>query len=282
MGLARTHEPGSSIGTYVLERRLGSGGMAEVFLARRTGPHGFSKRVAIKRILPEFACDAQFIQMFCDEARIAATLSHPNIVQIVEFGEHDGELFLVMEFIDGISCSTILRTVSERGGTIPVGPALYIARDVLLALAFAHEAADEDGRLLGIVHRDVSPSNVLVSRTGNVKLIDFGITRSLIAERRAAPGELKGKLRYMSPEQVLGGDVDTRSDLFAVGIILAEMLAGKALFSGRSDLDVLTSISRGELGFVNQGAIPKDITEVLEAALAHHPSNRFQTARDFA
>lgn len=282
MGLARTHEPGSSIGTYVLERPLGSGGMAEVFLARRTGPHGFTKRVAIKRILPEFACDAQFIQMFCDEARIAATLSHPNIVQIVEFGEHEGELFLVMEFVDGISCSAILRHVSERGATIPIGPALYIAREVLSALSFAHEATDEDGRLLGVVHRDVSPSNILVSRTGSVKLIDFGITRSFIAERRTVPGELKGKLRYMSPEQVLGGDVDSRSDLFAVGIILAEMLGGKALFSGRSDLDILTRISRGELGFVQEGGIPKDITEILEVALAHHPTNRFQAARDFA
>jgi eukaryotic-like serine/threonine-protein kinase len=282
MGLARTHEPGSSIGTYVLERRLGTGGMAEVFLARRSGPHGFQKRVAIKRILPEFACDAQFIQMFCDEARIAATLSHPNIVQIVEFGEHEGELYLVMEFVDGISASTILRRVSEKGETIPVGPALYVAREVLLALAFAHEATDEDGRALGVVHRDVSPSNILISRTGTVKLIDFGITRSFLAERRTVPGELKGKLRYMSPEQVLGGDVDSRSDLFAVGIVLAEMLAGKALFSGRSDLDVLTRISRGELGFVREGSIAGDVTEILEAALAHRPNNRFQTARDFA
>jgi eukaryotic-like serine/threonine-protein kinase len=282
MGLARTHEPGSSIGTYVLERRLGSGGMAEVFLARKTGPHGFSKRVAIKRILPELACDSQFIQMFCDEARVAATLSHPNVVQILEFGEHDGELYIVMEFVDGISCSTILRKVSEKAETIPVGTALYVAHEVLLALTFTHEATDENGRPLRIVHRDVSPSNVLVSRTGTVKLIDFGITRSLIAERRTIPGELKGKLRYMSPEQVLGGEVDSRSDLFAVGIILAEMLAGKALFSGRSDLDVLTRISRGELGFVREGKIASDITEILEAALAHHPSNRFQTARDFA
>src|SRR5262249_2956247 len=141
--------------------------------------------------------------------------------------------------------STLLRTAAQRAEAIPVAPALYIAHEILLALAFAHEAADETGRSLHIVHRDVSPSNVLVSRIGNVKLIDFGITRSLLAERRAVPGELKGKLRYMSPEQILGGEVDHRSDLFAVGIVLTEMLAGRALFSGRSDLEILTRISRG-------------------------------------
>jgi hypothetical protein len=200
-----------ALGAYVLERKLGTGGMAEVFLARRSGPHGFSKRVAIKKILPELARDPQLIQMFCDEARLAASLNHPNIAQVLEFGEQDGELYLVMEHVDGVSCSTLLRAVSERGETIPTGPALVIARDVLLALGFAHEATDEDGLPLGVVHRDVSPSNILVSRIGTVKLIDFGITRSFIAERRTFPGELKGKLRYMSPEQILGADVDARS-----------------------------------------------------------------------
>jgi serine/threonine-protein kinase len=270
------------LGAYVLERKLGTGGMAEVFLARRSGPHGFSKRVAIKKILPELARDPQLIQMFCDEARLAASLNHPNIAQVLEFGEQDGELYLVMEHVDGVSCSTLLRAVSERGETIPTGPALVIARDVLLALGFAHEATDEDGLPLGVVHRDVSPSNILVSRIGTVKLIDFGITRSFIAERRTFPGELKGKLRYMSPEQILGADVDARSDLFAAGIVLAEMLAGRALFSGRSDLDILTRISRGELGIVRDGKIAPDLAVVLEKALAHRPGDRFQTAREFA
>jgi len=271
-----------ALGAYVLERKLGTGGMAEVFLARRTGPHGFSKRVAIKKILPELARDPQLIQMFCDEARLAASLNHPNIAQVLEFGEQDGELYLVMEHVDGVSCSTLLRAVSERGETIPTGPALVIAHDVLLALGFAHEATDENGLPLGVVHRDVSPSNILVSRIGTVKLIDFGITRSFIAERRTYPGELKGKLRYMSPEQILGADVDARSDLFAAGIVLAEMLAGRALFSGRSDLDILTRISRGELGIVRDGKIAADLAVVLEKALAHRPGDRFQTAREFA
>jgi serine/threonine protein kinase len=280
MGLVRA--AGASIGTYVLERKLGEGGMAEVYLASRSGPHGFTKRVAIKRILPELAQDSQLIQMFCDEARIAATLTHPNIAQVLEFGDHEGELFIVMEYVDGVACSTLLRTAAQRGEAIPAGAALYIAREVLLALAFAHEAVDETGCPLGVVHRDVSPSNVLVSRIGNVKLIDFGITRSFMAERRTVPGELKGKLRYMSPEQILGAEVDRRSDLFAVGIVLTEMLAGKALFSGKSDLEILTRISRGELGLVRDGGIDADLADVLEVALAHRPSNRYQTARDFA
>src|ERR1700753_1488761 len=172
MGLVRAAS-GSSIGMYVLERKLGEGGMAEVFLASRNGPHGFTKRVAIKRILPELSDDSQLIQMFCDEARVAATLSHPNIAQVVEVGEDEGELYIVMEYVDGVSCSTLLKNAAARGEAIPVGAALYVAREILLALAFAHEAMDETGQPLGIVHRDVSPSNVLVGRIGNVKLIDF-------------------------------------------------------------------------------------------------------------
>lgn len=281
MSIVRS-EAGTSIGTYVLERKLGAGGMAEVYLARRSGPRGFTKRVAIKRILPELSEDSQLIQMFCDEARVAGTLSHPNIAQVLEFGEHEGEFFIVMEYVDGVSCSTLLRTASGRGERLPVGGSLYIVREVLLALAFAHEATDESGRALHIVHRDVSPSNVLVSRVGNVKLIDFGITRSLLGERRTVPGELKGKLRYMSPEQILGADVDARSDLFAAGVMLAEMLAGRVLFQGKSDLEILTRISRGELGLVRDGGIPKDLGEVLERALAHRPGDRFQEAREFA
>ncbi|HEX7672031.1 MAG TPA: serine/threonine-protein kinase, partial [Polyangiaceae bacterium] len=173
-------EVGSTIGTYVLERKLGAGGMAEVYLARRSGPRGFTKRVAIKRILPELSDDSQLIQMFCDEARVAATLSHPNIAQVLEFGEHEGELYIVMEYVEGVSSSALLRAAASRGETIPVGSALYVAHQVLLALSFAHEVTDEAGTPLGLVHRDVSPSNVLVSRFGNVKLIDFGITRSFL------------------------------------------------------------------------------------------------------
>lgn len=272
---------GECIGQYQLERRLGAGGMAEVFLARRVGPHGFSKRVAIKRILPEYAKDPRLLEMFCDEAKLAAVLSHPNIVQVLDFGEHEGELFIVMELVDGVSCLTLLKAVAAKSSAFPLSAALKIAREVLAALAFAHEACDEDGNHLSIVHRDVSPSNILISRTGDVKLIDFGITCSKLGDRRTVPGELKGKLRYMSPEQVIGGELDGRSDLFAVGIVLAEMLSGRSLFRGKSDLDVVTRLYRGDLGALDSVSLPGEVRALVARALAHRPRERFQSAREF-
>ena len=182
--------------------------MAEVYVAQRAGPRGFAKRFAVKRILPELSQDARFVAMFCDEARICAALCHPNIVQVVDFGEANGELFMAMEFVDGVSLARLLRSVSARRERFPRAIALHIAHEVLRGLAFAHEAQDEHGRPLGIVHRDVSPGNVLIGRAGDVKLGDFGIVRSEFVDRRTYPGELKGKVGYMSPEQVMGTDVD--------------------------------------------------------------------------
>src|SRR6478752_9817985 len=160
----------NQLGEYLLLDRIGVGGMAEVFLAERSGPHGFAKRVALKRILPGLAADARFSEMFCDEARVCAALSHPNIVQVLDFGESNGELFMAMEFVDGVSLARLLRTVSARRERFPPAVALHIAHEVLRGLAFAHQARDEHGRPLGIVHRDVSPGNVLIGRAGDVKM----------------------------------------------------------------------------------------------------------------
>ena len=275
---------GQKLGPYQLAERLGSGGMAEVYVARREGPGGFSKRFAVKRILPQLARDNRFAEMFCDEARICGALTHPNIVQVVDFGEDAGELFMAMEFIDGVSCARLLRSVAARGDTIPVGAALFVASEVLRALAFAHEARDEEGRSLGIVHRDVSPGNILISRIGEVKLSDFGIVRSAFIERRTSPGELKGKMGYMSPEQAIGSEVDHRSDLFAVGIVLSEMLIARPLFPGRSELEILTRIYESDVRVLTQSAdrLPKQLMPVLYRALARDPGRRFQTAREFA
>jgi eukaryotic-like serine/threonine-protein kinase len=275
---------GFQLGPYELGERLGTGGMAEVYVARRAGPHGFAKRFAVKRILPQLARDPRFCAMFCDEARICAALSHPNIVQVVDFGEHDGELFMAMEYVDGISGAKLLRTVASRGERFPFGAALFIAHEVLRALSFAHEACDERGRPLGIVHRDVSPGNVLIGRAGEVKLTDFGIVRSAFVDRRTYPGELKGKLGYMSPEQVIGAEVDPRSDLFTVGIVLAEMLLARPLFPGRNELDILTRIHEADLRVLERyGAdLPAEIVAVLKKALSRDRQARFQSARDFA
>jgi len=275
---------GSMLGPYLLGDRLGLGGMAEVYVAQRAGPRGFAKRFAVKRILPELAQDARFVAMFCDEARICAALCHPNIVQVVDFGEADGELFMAMEFVDGVSLARLLRSVSARRERFPRAIALHIAHEVLRGLAFAHEAHDEHGRPLGIVHRDVSPGNVLIGRAGDVKLGDFGIVRSEFVDRRTYPGELKGKVGYMSPEQVMGTDVDPRSDLFTVGIILAEMLLARPLFSGQNEFEILTSIYEANLSVLDRHAseLSPVIERTLRKALARDPALRFQNAVEFA
>ncbi|HMJ14675.1 MAG TPA: protein kinase, partial [Polyangiaceae bacterium] len=283
MGVLRAGS-NSRLGSYELGERLGAGGMAEVYMATRAGPHGFNKRFAIKLILPQLAQDARFVQMFCDEARICAALTHPNIVQVTDFGESEGNLFMAMEYVDGISCAKLLRAVAARGERFPLPSALFIAHEVLRALTFAHEARDEHGRPLRIVHRDVSPGNILIGRAGEVKLTDFGIVRSSFIDRRTYPGELKGKMGYMSPEQVIGGELDARSDLFTVGIVLAEMLLCRPLFPGRNELDILSRIFEADLRVLERygSHLAPDLLATLRTALAREPNARFQTARDFA
>jgi serine/threonine protein kinase len=272
------------LGPYELGERLGLGGMAEVFVAYRAGPHGFAKKVALKRILPELAQDSRFVAMFCDEARISAPLCHPNIVQVIDFGESQGELFMAMEYVEGVSLAKLLRYVSGRRERFPLGAALFIAHEVLTGLSFAHEACDENGNPLHIVHRDVSPGNVLIGRAGDVKLADFGIVRSAYVDRRTYPGELKGKVGYMSPEQVMGVEVDPRSDVFTVGIILSEMLIARPLFSGQNEFDILTKIYEADLSSLEKyGAdLSVGVRDVLRQALAKASADRFASARDFA
>lgn len=272
------------LGPYELGERLGLGGMAEVFVAYRAGPHGFAKKVALKRILPELAQDPRFVAMFCDEARISAPLCHPNIVQVIDFGESQGELFMAMEYVEGVSLAKLLRYVAGRRERFPLAAALFIAHEVLTGLSFAHEACDENGNPLSIVHRDVSPGNVLIGRAGDVKLADFGIVRSAYVDRRTYPGELKGKVGYMSPEQVMGIEVDPRSDLFTVGIILSEMLIARPLFSGQNEFDILTKIYEADLSSLDKyGAdLSPAVRDVMRQALAKAPADRFESARHFA
>jgi serine/threonine protein kinase len=272
------------LGPYELGERLGLGGMAEVFVAYRAGPHGFAKKVALKRILPELAQDPRFVAMFCDEARISAPLCHPNIVQVIDFGESQGELFMAMEYVEGVSLAKLLRYVSGRRERFPLAAALFIAHEVLTGLSFAHDACDENNNPLSIVHRDVSPGNVLIGRAGDVKLADFGIVRSAYVDRRTYPGELKGKVGYMSPEQVMGVEVDPRSDLFTVGIILSEMLIARPLFSGQNEFDILTKIYEADLSALDKyGAdLTPAVRAVLRQALGKAPADRFASAREFA
>ena len=175
--------------------------MAEVYEARRPGPRGFAKRVALKRILPQLAMDQRLVRMFCAEARVHAALAHPNLVSVLDFGEADGELYLVMEYVDGVPLSEVLRAVVARKRCIELGPALHIAREVAAGLAYAHQYRDDDDAPLGVVHRDVAPNNILLGRAGEVKLTDFGIVHSTWSDVRTAPGELRGKVGYVSPSR---------------------------------------------------------------------------------
>ena len=272
------------LGPYELLRRIATGGMAEVYLARRGGPHGFKKIVAVKRILPQYASDPDFVAMFVDEARVCARLGHPNIVQVFDFGEQDGELYMAMEYVDGTTGARLVRAAATRGEDISLDVCLHITLSVLRALDYAHTARDEDGRPLALVHRDVSPGNVLIDRSGAVKLTDFGIARAAEIERRTDAGQLKGKLGYMSPEQVVGRELDARSDLFTAGIVLAEMLMLRPLFSGGKELDVLMRIRDADISPIDRTStrVPDDIRSVLFRALAREPALRWQNAGAFA
>ncbi|MBX3269511.1 MAG: serine/threonine protein kinase [Sandaracinaceae bacterium] len=265
-----------TLGPYRIERRLAAGGMAEVFVARRLGPHGFQKRVALKRILPQHARDAEFVGMFIDEARLAARLEHPGIVQVFDFGEHGGALFMAMEMVEGTTVGRLLRTVAGRRETVPLGPALHVAHEAATALAYAHELCDEEGKPLSIVHRDVSPANLLLDRSGRVRLTDFGIARCRTTVSRTDDGHIRGKLGYMSPEQVVGDPVDAKSDVFTLGVVLAELLLAEPLFGKSGDLEVLLQIRNVDLETLHRrgGHIPKDVIKLIVWALERDPRHR--------
>jgi serine/threonine protein kinase len=271
------------IGKYVLMDRLGHGGMAEVFRARMYGPGGFIKDCAIKRILPSLLRDEQFVKMFIDEARLTASLSHPNIVQVLELGELKESLFIAMEMVGGKDLLDVLAICARRARRVPRELVLYIMMELLKALDYAHNAADDMGRPMGIVHRDVSPSNVLISYTGNVKIGDFGIARSLLQTNRTEAGTQKGKMGYMSPEQVTGAPIDARSDLFAASVIFFEMLTMTRLFKAENDLDVMLKIRDGQIEDDLQRirALPADLQYIVRKGLQQKSEDRFQTANEF-
>jgi len=249
--------------------------MAEVFVALREGLHGFQKRVALKRILPQFSSDPDFVWMFIDEARLAALLEHPNIVQVFDFGTMGDDLVLVMELVDGSNVSRLLRA-APPDSPIPWDVALHIAYQTAQALEYAHHAVDESGDSLEFVHRDVSPANILLSRTGHVKLTDFGIATVRSRAPTTEDGQVRGKLGYMSPEQVLGKELSGKSDVFTLSTVLAEMLIGEPLFQGESELNVLLQIRDADLRVLArcERRIPQDIRAVVLRGLQRDPKER--------
>ena len=271
-----------AFGRYHLVERLAVGGMAELYLADVKGDHGFAKRVVIKRILPQLAADPHFTQMFIAEAKITARLMHPKIAQTHRLGREDGQLFIEMEYVDGLDVLAMLRECAHRRVRLPAEVSVYIMKEVLDGLDFAHRLVDDAGQPLNIVHRDISPSNVLVSRRGNVKLVDFGIAQASASEQQTKAGTLKGKYGYMSPEQVMGGQLSSRSDLFSVGVVMAEMLMGRRLFAAPNELDVLLMVRDVDLGRLERygSHIPPELDALLRHALKKDPGDRFASAAE--
>ncbi len=270
-------------GKYMLMRKLASGGMAELFLALHRSVAGFEKLVVIKRILPQMNQDRQFIDMLLHEARIAATLSHPNIVQTFDVGQADGTFFIAMEHIHGEDIRTIVRQMKKKNVMeFPLEHALAIVIGLSAGLAYAHEKRDLDGNLLGIVHRDISPQNIVVTFSGDIKVVDFGVAKSLHVTDESKGGHLKGKVPYMSPEQAGGEDIDFRSDIFACGVILFELTTGKRLFKGGSEYDTLKLICETEYPMPSDVApnYPPQLERIVMKALAKNPDARYQSARE--
>jgi serine/threonine protein kinase len=270
-------------GGYVLEEMLSRGGMAEIYRAQRTGPHGFRKTVVLKKILPALARNDDFQRLFIEEAKTVALLDHPHIVPVHELGEVNGDLYMTMEYVNGFDLKTMLRKTEEKELKLPLDLAVYIGARIASALDFAFTREGPDGKPLQIVHRDVSPANILISFTGNVKLTDFGISKpqTYVEARKHAP---QGRVQYMSPEQAAGGPLDARSDIFSLGVVLYEMIAGRRPFAGNPEMPSMADVRRADivpLRFISSRVTPR-LEKVVMHAVDSSPDERFQDAGKMA
>ena len=272
----------SLFGKYLLLERLNVGGMAEVFAAKAFGVEGFERILAIKKILPTMAEDEEFITMFIDEARISVQLNHANVVHIHELGKHDDAYYIAMEYVSGKDLRALLERFRRRKEIMPTAMAVFVASKICEGLDYAHRKKDARGQELYIIHRDVSPQNILISYEGETKIIDFGIAKAANRSQKTQAGILKGKFGYMSPEQVRGLPIDRRSDVFAVGVILYEMLTGEKLFVGESDFSTLEKVRNAEVPSPRQfnDAIPAGLEKVVLKSLAREAEERYQWASD--
>jgi len=275
---------GIKFGQYVLVEKIATGGMAEVWKARMRGVEGFQKIVAIKKILPHLSDNQDFIEMFVDEAKLAAQLNHNNIIHIYDLGKIQNSYYIAMEYIDGFDLKTILRRGHERDHPMSVELALFVTSKIASALDYAHRKKDFEEREMGLVHRDVSPQNVLISQEGDIKLCDFGIAKAASKASHTQAGALKGKLQYMSPEQAWGRNIDRRSDIFALATVLFEMLTGRKLFTGDNELSILEQVREARVqppSAFNDEVTP-EIDKIVLKALHKDPAHRYQTAGEMA
>ncbi|MBL93465.1 MAG: hypothetical protein CMH56_16820 [Myxococcales bacterium] len=269
---------------YALLKKLASGGMAEVFLAKQIGLDGFEKLVVLKRILPHLSEDEEFVRMFLDEARTAADLRHPNVVNVFEVGEDEGTYFIAMEFLAGKDIRRTQRRAERIGQDVPLQHALQIIIDTANGLHYAHQKADLRGNPLGIVHRDVSPQNIIVTYDGTAKIVDFGIAKAASSTNHTASGVLKGKYAYMSPEQAAAHPIDHRTDLFALGVVAYELVTMRRLFKRENEVGTLNAIIECKVPPPSDWAphLPRELDEILLKALSPRPERRFDTCQDFA
>ncbi len=280
----RAGPPRQLLGRYVLFDELASGGMATVHLGRLLGPVGFAKTVAIKRLHPHLARDPEFVSMFIDEARVAARIRHPNVVSTLDVVPLDGELFLVLDYVEGESLSHLIKAARRKKVRIEPRIAAAIIANALHGLHAAHEATDEHGMPLGIVHRDVSPQNILVGGDGVARVLDFGVAKAAGRMQETQDGQLKGKLSYMAPEQVEGGDIDRRTDVYAASVVLWETFTGTRLVSASNEGLLLQTVLRGNFPRPSTQApwLPRALDAMVMRGLERDPANRYPTALEMA
>jgi serine/threonine protein kinase len=274
----------TTFGRYTLVRKLATGGMAEVFLASADGPMGFQKKCVVKRILPHFSDDPQFVQMFLGEARLAAELNHPNLVQIFDFGEVDGQYFIAMEFIDGPNLRVLNHELRSISGSVPLAAAARMITMAAEGLQFAHDLKDEHGQPINLVHRDISPDNILVSRQGTVKVVDFGIAKAANQVHLTKSGMIKGKLAYMPPEQLAREPLDRRSDVYALGVVLYELVCGVMPFDATSEVSIIQAIMGTEplvRASNKRNDLPPVLDSIISKCLEKDVTKRYQSCREF-
>lgn len=277
-------EEKQKLGRYTLLEKIAQGGMAQVFKAKTVDPGGFERLVVIKRILPHISEDPEYVAMLIDEAKIAVHFTHGNIAQIYDLGRVQDDYFIVMEYVDGKTFSQISKRLKQVGKRFPLDVLLYCAIEVCRALSYIHEKKGPDGKPLGVVHRDISPQNIILSYSGNTKIIDFGVAKATVRKDRTESGVLKGKFAYMSPEQARSDVIDWRSDIFSMGTLLWEMATGERLFKKRTNQETIQAIQKAKHPAASEVRrdLPKDFDRILKRALKKNPKHRYQDARDMA
>jgi len=267
---------------YRVVERLESGGMAEVFRAESEGLQGFRKQVAIKRVLPHLTEKKKFIAMFLDEARLSARLSHSNCVQVFDIGVGDNAFFIVMEYVDGANLKGIADAVRRQGRDFPIPAAAWVAHEICKGLSYAHELNDHNGLPMNLVHRDMSPPNVLITKYGEVKIVDFGLAKASSQLEKSEPGIIKGKFAYLSPEAAMGQEVDKQTDIFAVGIMLWELLAGQRLFLGETDFQTVKRVQTAYVPPLSQinRRVPPELERIVNRVLVKDKLLRYPSAHE--